>query len=99
MGNQLTGTWQEDGRNVDPNAVTDASARSAFLSSFNHLDPNGTWTIFFADMSSGDQSTFGSWSLEITAVPEPVTIALGIFFGVFGCFGLVRRFAKNPKTD
>src|SRR6185503_4737558 len=74
--NVLTGTWQPDARNVDPATVTDASTRSAFLSSFNALDPNGTWTLFIADLSSGDQSTLVEWGLDITAVPEPVTSAL-----------------------
>jgi hypothetical protein len=47
-------------------------------------NPNGNWTIFFADLSGGDltPSTLGSWSLDITAVPEPVNVALGLFAGV-----------------
>ena len=56
------------------------------LNSFNSSNPNGTWTIFFADMASGggsQHSTLGSWSLEITAVSEPVNVALGVFAGVF----------------
>jgi subtilisin-like proprotein convertase family protein len=55
------------------------------LSSFTG-NPNGNWTLFFADMASGggsSPSTLGSWSLEITAVPEPVNVALGIFGGIF----------------
>jgi hypothetical protein len=55
------------------------------LSSFNGLNPNGDWTIFFADMASGGgdgPSTLVSWGLDITAVPEPVNAALGIFAGL-----------------
>jgi len=41
---------------------------------------NGTWSLFFADMSSGGgTATLNSWSLELTVVPEPVTLALGLF--------------------
>jgi hypothetical protein len=48
-------------------------------------NPNGNWTIFFADLSSDTltHSQLTSWSLDITAVPEPVNVALGIFGGVF----------------
>jgi len=52
------------------------------LSAFNNTDPNGAWTLFFADMSPGDTSTLNSFSLDITAVPEPVNVALGVF-GMF----------------
>ena len=98
-GNQLTGSWQPDARNVDPATVTDASSRSAFLSAFNSLDPNGTWTLFAADVSSGDQSTLVSWELDITAVPEPVTVALGIFGGLFALLGAAHlwRLRRAPS--
>jgi hypothetical protein len=75
----LTGTWSVDGRNVNPLTVTSADARTAFLSSFNGLDPNGSWTLFLADMSGGDQSTLASWSLEISIIPEPTTVAMMVF--------------------
>ena len=42
-------------------------------------NPNGNWTIFFSDMASGNSSTLVSWGMDITAVPEPANIALGIF--------------------
>lgn len=78
-GNLVTGTYQPDGRAVDPATVTDASARSALLSAFNGLDANGSWTLFVADLSGGDVSTLVSWELELTTVPEPTTVALGLF--------------------
>jgi subtilisin-like proprotein convertase family protein len=70
---QLTGTWQADGR-----ANPLDTARGS-LSQFNGLDPNGTWTLFFAEPSAGFPSTLVSWSLDITTVPEPVTVALAVF--------------------
>src|ERR1043166_7457109 len=42
---QLTGTWQADGRS-DP-----LSSSRGSLTDFNGLNPNGTWTLFFADQS------------------------------------------------
>jgi hypothetical protein len=73
---QLTGTWRPDG--------------GSFIS-FQNATPNGTWTVFFADLSAGGgQSMLEGWSLNITVVPEPVNVALGIFGGVFVAAILLR---------
>lgn len=82
---QLTGTWQADGR-ANPLDTTRGS-----LSSFNGYDPNGTWTLFFADMSAGDQSTLVGWSLNIETVPEPLNLALMLFGAVLFGGWLARR--------
>lgn len=58
---QLTGAWKPDGSG---------------LASFHGLDPSGTWTLFAADLNGGDVSTVVRWGLEITAVPEPVSVVL-----------------------
>jgi subtilisin-like proprotein convertase family protein len=71
--------WRPDGRNVNPASVLDTDTRSALLSQFNGVNPNGSWTLFVADMSGTAQSTVNSWGLEVTAVPEPVNAALGLF--------------------
>jgi len=66
------------------------------LSAFNGGNPNQDWTIFFADLSSNggsSPSTLVNWSLEITAVPEPVNVALGIFGGIF----LLVIVIRNPR--
>jgi subtilisin-like proprotein convertase family protein len=60
------------------------------LSAFNNVNPNGAWTIFFADMSPGDTSTLNGFSIDITAVPEPVNVALGVFGGLFAVAGVVK---------
>jgi hypothetical protein len=75
---QLTGTWQ-------PNDGT-----TTFGDAFSGLDPNGNWTLFFADMSTGDRSTVLGWSLDITAVPEPTTWALAGFGALFFGAGALR---------
>ena len=49
----LTGVWAPDARITDPDVVLNTDSRSATLSSFNGLDPNGTWTLFIADASGG----------------------------------------------
>jgi subtilisin-like proprotein convertase family protein len=74
----LTGTYQPDGRNVDPLAVLDTDERRAMLSSFNGLSAAGDWTLFVADQSSGGQSVLESWTLTVTAIPEPSALSLMI---------------------
>jgi hypothetical protein len=86
------GTYSPDGRAIDPRSAPSSfdSATRLNFGSFNNLNPNGTWTLFFSDVSSGAQSQLVSWSLDITAVPEPVNVALGIFAAVFVVLGLRR---------
>lgn len=66
------------------------------LSAFNGIDPNGSWTLFFADLSAGDTSTLNSFSVsfETSAVPEPANLALSLFGVVFIGIGTVRHFRK-----
>jgi subtilisin-like proprotein convertase family protein len=71
-GGQLTGTWQADGRFLDPLSDTRANT----LDVFNDKDPNGEWTLFFADRSSGEVSTLNGWSVTFGTVPEPGSLAL-----------------------
>ena len=80
---QLTGTWRPDGGS---------------LASFNGMNPNGNWTIFFADLSGGEQSTLVGWSLELdTVIPEPVNYALGIF-GVIALTSGLQRALRQRKA-
>jgi subtilisin-like proprotein convertase family protein len=81
----LNGTYKPDGQVLNPGTLLPGGISSTpTLGSFSSMDPNGTWTLFFADLSGGDQSTITGWSLDIiTAVPEPVNVALGIFAGLF----------------
>jgi subtilisin-like proprotein convertase family protein len=97
-GNQLTGTWQPDARNSDPALVLQIAPRNAFLNAFNGLDANGGWTLFIADVSGGDVSTLVSWELDITAVPEPTTVALGVFGGMLALGGGLRAWRKRARA-
>jgi subtilisin-like proprotein convertase family protein len=92
----LNGYYSPDGRNIDPQS-TPAQFDSASRVNFNAFNaggvsPNGTWTLFFADLSAGATSQLVSWELNITssAVPEPVNVALMVFGGAFGLVALVR---------
>ena len=95
-GNQLTGTWQPDGRETDPQLVVSSDPRTALLSSFDNLDPNGTWTLFVADMATGYQSTLVSWSIEITTVPEPATLQ---FLAAFGGLAAAGAWWRRRRTE
>jgi subtilisin-like proprotein convertase family protein len=90
-GGQLTGTWQPDGRSISPlssGGVIASAPRGNRLGLFDGMDPNGTWTLFAADLSPGGVSTLLGWSLNITVVPEPGIGSL-ICGGAFGL--LLRR--------
>jgi subtilisin-like proprotein convertase family protein len=86
---QLTGSWQPDARLVDPlspASTFDGAARTAPLSIFNGLDPNGLWTLYVADVSSGGEGSLVGWGLQITTVPEPgsaVLLAICLLLFVF----------------
>jgi len=86
-------SWEPDGRDISPassGAQFDSATRDATLSGFNNADPNGTWTLFFSDGTSGFQSSLISWQLDINAVPEPVNVALGLF-GIAAAVAAVGR--------
>jgi subtilisin-like proprotein convertase family protein len=82
-------------------ALTGSYTAYTDLATFNNTDPNGAWTLFFADLSSGDTSTLTGFSVGITAVPEPVNVALGIFLGLFAVGGGVSclRRAGNKEIQ
>ncbi len=77
-GTNAMGLFQPDGRETDPSLVLDTDARTAMLASFAGLDPNGTWSLFVADQGPGAESTLESWSLTVTAIPEPATGLLAL---------------------
>jgi hypothetical protein len=91
----LGGTWRPDGQTTsptaDPGSFSAGGGSITLDGTFGGMNPNGTWTLFFADVvASGSSSTLLSWSLDITAVPEPENVALGCFAGVFLAVSLVR---------
>jgi hypothetical protein len=77
LGGSLNGTWQPDARTANPNEVLDTSARSAFLSEFAGQNAAGGWTLYLADLSPVGEAVLKSWSLEVSAIPEPREYATG----------------------
>ena len=70
-GSPLTGIWEPDGRNVDPDVVTNASPRNTSLTNFNALDAAGEWTLYLADLDSGGTNMLTEWGLDITGAAYP----------------------------
>jgi subtilisin-like proprotein convertase family protein len=97
-GTPLTGTWQPDGRDTDPNIVTDASPRTALLSSFNSASGSGDWTLFVADLSSGDPHALGSWGLKLTGEPVPEPASTALLLAAFTA-ALARRWRMAGRVE
>ena len=70
-------------------AYTDTS-RPQTLDRFLDGDPDGSWTLFLADLAAGNASTLNRWEVDVTVIPEPGTMAMGCFAGVFLVATLVR---------
>jgi len=80
--------WQPDGRTASPFLVNGSESRSAMLNTFNTMAPSNTgWTLFIADLASGDTATIASWGLTVVTVPEPGTTAIAALVGA----ALLRR--------
>ena len=82
-----SGTW-----------LTDNTSGS--LASFLSTTPNGTWSLFVADLSGGGVTTVQSWGLQmdIVAVPEVETWVAAALAGAFGAFWLNRQVFKTKTT-
>jgi subtilisin-like proprotein convertase family protein len=97
LGGALTGIWAPDGRAIDPDLVLTTSAREQLLADFNHLNANGTWTLFVADLETGGAAKLASWGLEISGVPEPETYGLAAGAGLLG-WAFARRFRGRMSS-
>lgn len=97
-GGMLTGVWGADGRETDPEDVEDTDPRTAMLDVFfENENPNGDWTLFLADKSSGATAQLNDWSLSIQTVPEPYTITMIALAGSLTIF-IRRRFCSSTTS-
>ena len=83
--------------NLDQYLTDGTTSFSVDLAGLRSSNPNDTWTLFFADTSPGIENSLVSWSLDITAVPEPTNVALGLFAAVFGV-GTLWRGRRKAET-
>jgi len=95
---QLSGIFKSDGRSFDPMSVYDtwgSATRDKTLSVFQGINPNGTWSLFIADMASTGNAKITSWGLDFTPIPEPQEYAMAIGAGLMA-FAIYRR--RSLKT-
>jgi hypothetical protein len=81
----------------NPGGATAGAGPDTFSSVFGGTNPNGTWSLYIVDdapNSGGETGSITSWSLDITAVPEPSTWALLITGTAALPFFLRRRRAR-----
>ena len=90
IGAMLTGTWQADGRNVDPLSSLDTSIRSTTLNGLGTGSPNGTWTLFIADAKAGGTGQLVEWKVSMQGVPEPSSASL-LILGLAAVLARSRR--------
>lgn len=80
----------------DFTGATPAGSALSVFDTYAH-NANGTWTLFLADLSGGDQSTLVHWGLDISVVPEPTTWAL-LGFGALLLAGRVVGLRRRRQT-
>lgn len=61
---------------------------------------NGIWTLYLTEIGAGDESapTLTGWSLNLAVVPEPVSLALGLFAAMLVALTGVKRFWVAKET-
>ena len=66
---------------------------------FDGLNPNGTWGLVLWDTgTTGFENGLVGWNLDITAVPEPVNVALGVFGVALAAGGGIKWLRRQNKT-
>jgi subtilisin-like proprotein convertase family protein len=92
--------WAEAAARLGNEAITPASYRTtssdsasftSIDSAFSGLSTQGTWTLFMSDLEGGDVGSLGSWTLSMSAVPEPNSLALLALAGLTFVAKLRRR--------
>ena len=98
-GSALTGTYQP------MDSLLYQSISSAQNTGPTGPNANGTWTLFFADMTPDEggngNHTLTSWTLDLAVVPEPVDMALGLFAAMLLALAGIKRFwtVKEAKLE
>lgn len=74
----LTGVWQPDGRDVDPELSNENVPRTALLNVFTANNPNGEWRLAVFDAATGERATLVSWGVVFTySTPAEIVVHNG----------------------
>jgi subtilisin-like proprotein convertase family protein len=80
-----SGTFRTSSNPNDPGAPPTtawAYLATSLNSTFSGLDAGGNWTLEARDFAGADTGSFTSWTVNVTVVPEPTSLALcGIAVG------------------
>jgi hypothetical protein len=96
-GNQLTGTWGPDHRDVDPLFSLEMGTQTLLLGPFGGTNLNGDWPLVLADLDFGAQGNMAKWGVIVTAIPEPSTWALMGLGGIVPGLRFMRRRVFRQK--
>ena len=69
----------------------ESSPRDAFLAPLGLLNPNGTWTLFTADLAAGGLDQLDAWSVTLTPIPEPSPGPLALLALALGTLAIRLR--------
>ncbi len=70
------------------------------LASVDGSAADGNWTLFFANLTSGGANgELTSFTLDLTAVPEPVGMGLGIFGGLVALWWFLELVWKKSEKE
>jgi hypothetical protein len=79
---------------VDPLSALDTSLRTTTLNSLGLVSPNGTWTLFVADVEAGGTGQLTEWKVTMEGVPEPSSASL-VILGLAAVLARRRRCRRS----
>ncbi len=98
---RVLGSWQPDGRHVDPATGKGDdykfATRTALNDIFRGANPIGTWYLYIGDWNpAGGLPRLERWVMEIELVPEPTTTTIFLVGALFTCVLIRLRTTKRP---
>ena len=102
-GSPLTGNYAPDGRDIPPissGSAFDGASQDATFATLLGENPNGSWTLFFADVAPGFSGSISDMGVSVTSIPEPRTwVLLTLFAAVFGAVKLGRVYGRHRTAS
>jgi|GEM_PF-1467071 len=98
---RVLGSWQPDGRDVDPATgkgdAYKSATRTALNDIFRGVTAVGTWYLYIGDWHPGGGSPrLERWVMEIEPIPEPTTTTIFLVGALFTCVLIRLKTTKRP---